>query len=432
MIFAFDHPKGYFKEDTWRPTEHGDKFNGLDDLPEDQYAWYGPAPPHLNELLDEFDIDYKVVSTQQAVKDKKPFYYLLETQGPPEGWLGTWSSSKNTLLSGISHDALKAVQDKLCKIVLWSANEGYDPFQFKIFDRIHEEIHNLNIDSKQFVFVSANLNIQILYGVWRKLDNTGKVINVIPFNNEIFDDYSKMQPIVKFDKESSERDKYFLLLNRAPRIHRMAFISWLHGRDLLKNTLTSYPSKELAPFPFSKNSHLSEYFRHHLHTSKKVKSDSMKAWKDLSENHLPLVVDVEEWQTNHYGTSSDWLYTKTFFSVITESIYSENSLFIDEKTYKPMHNYHPFIILGTPHCLKKLKEWGFKTFSDWIDESYDEEFHPGLRMEMIVNEIDRLTKLSIEDWKSIYKEMIPTLIHNKKQLENSANKHLVDELVRKL
>ena len=57
MIFAFDHPKGYFKGDTWRPTEHGDKFNGLDDLPEDQYAWYGPAPPHLNELLDEFDID---------------------------------------------------------------------------------------------------------------------------------------------------------------------------------------------------------------------------------------------------------------------------------------------------------------------------------------------------------------------------------------
>ena len=53
-------------------------------------------------------------------------------------------------------------------------------------------------------------------------------------------------------------------------------------------------------------------------------------------------------------------------------------------------------------------------------------------MEMIVNEIDRLTKLSIEDWKSIYKEMIPTLIHNKKQLENSANKHLVDELIRKL
>mgnify|MGYP003136478155 CR=1 FL=1 len=53
-------------------------------------------------------------------------------------------------------------------------------------------------------------------------------------------------------------------------------------------------------------------------------------------------------------------------------------------------------------------------------------------MEMIVNEIDRLTQLSISEWKSIYKEMIPTLTHNKKQLENSENKHLVDEMVKKL
>ena len=178
MIFAFDYPKKS-KKDISRPIEHGDKFNGLDDLPKDQYAWYGPAPPHLNELLDEFDIDYKVLSTQQAVKDKKPFYYLLETQGPPEGWLGTWSSSKNTLLSGISHDALKAVQDKLCKIVLWSANEGYDPFQFKIFDRIHEEIHNLNIDSKRFVFVSANL--AVVLNLLTLITSTGLLLFVFIF-----------------------------------------------------------------------------------------------------------------------------------------------------------------------------------------------------------------------------------------------------------
>ena len=124
----------------------------------------------------------------------------------------------------------------------------------------------------------------------------------------------------------------------------------------------------------------------------------------------------------------DWLYTKTFFSVVTESAYSENSLFLDEKTYKPIFNYHPFIIVGTPQSLKKLKEWGFKTFSHWIDESYDDEFHP-TRMEMIINEIVRLTKLSLTDWKDIYKEMVPILKHNKKQLEIQQNKKLVDESV---
>ena len=69
-----------------------------------------------------------------------------------------------------------------------------------------------------------------------------------------------MQPNVIFDEDSKDRDKYFLLLNRAPRMHRMAFISWLHSRNLLKDTFTSYPSEELAPYEFSKKVHLSRYF----------------------------------------------------------------------------------------------------------------------------------------------------------------------------
>ena len=75
-------------------------------------------------------------------------------------------------------------------------------------------IHNYSIDSRR-LYLYPNLNIQILYGVWRTLNNKGNVINVIPFNNEIFDDYEKIQPIVKFDEESLKRDKYFLLLNIA-------------------------------------------------------------------------------------------------------------------------------------------------------------------------------------------------------------------------
>ena len=51
---------------------------------------------------------------------------------------------------------------------------------------------------------------------------------------------------------------------------------------------------------------------------------------------------------------------------------------------------------------------------------------------MIINEIVRLTKLSLTDWKDIYKEMVPILKHNKKQLEIQQNKKLVDELLRRL
>ena len=95
-----------------------------------------------------------------------------------------------------------------------------------------------------------------------------------------------MQPSVIFDEDSKDRDKYFLLLNRAPRIHRMALISWLHSKNLLENTLTSYPSEELAPYKFSKKVHLSRYFANHLFVDKFTKSDALQAWKDLEKKHL--------------------------------------------------------------------------------------------------------------------------------------------------
>ena len=195
-----------------------------------------------------------------------------------------------------------------------------------------------------------------------------QVIKCIPFNNEIFDFYDKMQPEVKYDKDSSERDKYFLLLNRMPRIHRMALMSMLHSDGLLKNTLTSFPSEKLSPANFSKKTHLSEYFSRMMNYSNQEKSDYLRAWKDLEDNHFPLIVDVEEWDTNHYGTSVDWLYNRTFFSVVVESIYDDLSVFLDEKIWKPIYNYHPFIMVGCPNSLKKLREMGFRTFHPYRRE----------------------------------------------------------------
>ena len=60
-----------------------------------------------------------------------------------------------------------------------------------------------------------------------------------------------------------------------------------------------------------------------------------------------------------------------------------------------------------------------------IEKESEKIFFPNLNYKVDLNRL-------ISEWKSIYKEMIPTLTHNKKQLENSENKHLVDEMVKKL
>ena len=428
MIFAFDFPKKTDKDGAY--NNWPEVFNGLIGLPENVDPYFGAAPPSLIDLLSRFEIPFEVLDSDTAITSTEPFYYILETQGPPDGWLGTEDGYENTLLSGVSDEILEATKDGQCTIILWSANEGYDPFQFKIFDNIYEELEDKSISLENFIYISGNLIIDILHQAWGSLNNKENLIKCIPFNNERYDSYENIQSNVIFDRDSKERDKYFLLLNRAPRIHRMALISWLHSRNLLKDTLTSFPSEELAPYKFSRKIHLSHYFSNMLRVDKKTKTGILMAWKDLEKNHFPLIVDVDEWDTNHYKTSVDWLYSRTFFSVVTESIFEDVSVFLDEKVWKPIYNYHPFIILGCPNSLKKLRELGFKTFHPHINESYDEEVNPGKRMGMIVDEVERLSSMSFDELKMWYKELIPILKHNNFILKE--DRHHFNKLIERI
>ena len=44
-----------------------------------------------------------------------------------------------------------------------------------------------------------------------------------------------------------------------------------------------------------------------------------------------------------------------------------------EKVYKPIASKQLFVIIGCHHYLRRLRKMGFKTFSPYIDESYDSE-----------------------------------------------------------
>ena len=58
----------------------------------------------------------------------------------------------------------------------------------------------------------------------------------------------------------------------------------------------------------------------------------------------------------------------------------------------------PFIFLGPWKALEKMRGLGFKTFSPFIDESYDDVEDDDQRFELIVQEINRLCNLTGEDW----------------------------------
>jgi hypothetical protein len=103
---------------------------------------------------------------------------------------------------------------------------------------------------------------------------------------------------------------------------------------------------------------------------------------------------------------------RTFMSLVSETSVDEDVLFISEKTLKPIYCLQPFIILGNVGIIKKLKEYGFKTFDKWWDESYDDIPVVKDRIHKILNIVEYICNKSEEELKLMLKEMEDILIHN--------------------
>ena len=127
-------------------------------------------------------------------------------------------------------------------------------------------------------------------------------------------------------------------------------------------------------------------------------------------------------------------YEKTLVSLITETNFDVAECTLTEKSFKPLYNKHPFIIVGVPGALKGLQELGFRTFSDFWSEEYDTLVKPEERfeaIERIILEIASWAPHQILDFKNRVK---PILEHNYEMFRepgsiavvNNIYKHVTD------
>lgn len=107
------------------------------------------------------------------------------------------------------------------------------------------------------------------------------------------------------------------------------------------------------------------------------------------------------------------LYNQTCFEIVDEGLNLElvkdDPIFISEKTIKPIVMGHPFIQINTKHSLKKLKNLGFKTFGDFIDESYDDCETYQERIQAIVKIVQ---KLDLSESQKFYHDTREICQHN--------------------
>lgn len=98
---------------------------------------------------------------------------------------------------------------------------------------------------------------------------------------------------------------------------------------------------------------------------------------------------------------------------------------ISEKTYRPILAGIPFMLWGSQGgILAHLRKMGFKTFSPFIDEAYDNPKYSYIeRYVRLINEVSRICSLDTHEIESLYRQCVPMVKHNFTVLESRENIH---------
>jgi hypothetical protein len=88
-----------------------------------------------------------------------------------------------------------------------------------------------------------------------------------------------------------------------------------------------------------------------------------------------------------------------------------NVFFATEKLWRCIAACRPFIIVGSQYYLKNLRRLGFRTFSDFWDEGYD-DYGPTQRIKEVEKLIQQLAKKSLKEMQMLLVKIQPVLDHN--------------------
>ena len=80
---------------------------------------------------------------------------------------------------------------------------------------------------------------------------------------------------------------------------------------------------------------------------------------------------------------------------------------------------HPQILYSSSGTLEYLKSWGFKTFSNYWNEDYDNETNGNKKLQMIMDVVRELNNKPLVELHEMYWDMMPILKHNQKILINT-------------
>jgi hypothetical protein len=97
---------------------------------------------------------------------------------------------------------------------------------------------------------------------------------------------------------------------------------------------------------------------------------------------------------------------------VTETVYTGRRLQLTEKSFKPIALGMPFVLSATAGSLAYLRSYGFRTFGEFWDESYDEETNDLIRAEKVAAVLKKLDDLSADEKQQLFQDCWHVIEHN--------------------
>ena len=200
--------------------------------------------------------------------------------------------------------------------------------------------------------------------------------------------YAKHDPVLQYDTATFTQD--FLIYNRAwsgTREYRLAFADQLVRAELVKHCRTSFA-------PIDSGLHYSQ------HT---FVNPNLAITKTDLETVLPANT-----HDSHASADYDHLdYVQTGMEIVLETLFDDSRWHLTEKALRPIACGKPFMLVATAGSLEYLRSYGFETFGNFIDESYDFIIDPVARLHAIIQEMSRISSMPLEDkivlWDQLHK-----------------------------
>jgi hypothetical protein len=356
----------------------------------------------------------------QAVRnwDDKDYWYVEFINGD--------AFYHNTIEKLAGTDILNKIRNGQVTLCVSNSHEAY---HYVIGDIYHDLVINQRIPASNILYLTNSMDID------KEIEIVSTKLNYPKIKSEYISLFEKVaQDQIEKNKNAyaaisvnkSDYDKKFISLNGLWRPHRLLLVSLLESLNVREQGYVSLNASS-TDLPS-----MTDMFGEMINwtndsTIKQLLLDNRE--RLMSLNQLYLDTDPNNnWTGAVYNSLDKNYYENTYFSVVTETLCAPNfsqagntlGRAISEKTFKPILNRHPFMILGVTGVLRLLRQLGYRTFSPYIDESYDDEPDFVKRSFMIAKETERLCSLRGKDLQDFLINCRSIVEHNFKVLSDKS------------